>query len=83
MDLVGPINVVSLNGNSYFLTLVDDTTQYVTAKPLKSKKDAVQEVENYYTYLEARSICACAFRFDRGKEFLNYELNQWSCEKGI
>ena len=53
MDLVGPINVVSLNGNSYFLTLVDDTTQYVTAKPLKSKKDAVQEVKNHYTFLKA------------------------------
>ena len=83
IDLVGPMNVVSLNGNSYFLTLVDDATHYVTAKPLKTKKDATQVIRDYGTYLEAQNICVHAFRCDRGKEFLNVELERWCKKKGI
>ena len=84
IDLVGPMNVMSLNGNSYFLTLVDDATCYVTAKPLKTKKDATQAIRDYGTYLEAQNIHIHAlFRCNRGKEFLNVESEQWCKEKGI
>ena len=77
MDLVGPIDIVSLNGNSYFLMLVDDTTWYVIIKPLRSKGEAVQSVKNYVTHLETQGIHAQTFRFDRGRESLNIELSQW------
>ena len=37
MDLWGKYDITSINGNQYYLLMVDDATQYITVKFLKTK----------------------------------------------
>ncbi len=51
MDLWGKYDITSINGNQYYLLLVDDATRYVTVYFLKKKDQAVQKIQHYLTYL--------------------------------
>ena len=53
MDLWGKYDVASINGNQYYLLMVDDTAQYITVKFLKTKDQAAQKIKDYITYLKA------------------------------
>jgi hypothetical protein len=44
MDLWGKYDVASINGNHYFLLMVDDASRYDTVEFLKDKKTAAQMV---------------------------------------
>lgn len=83
MDLWGKYDTTSINGNHYYLLMVDDSTQYVTTEFLKKKSDAVLKVKEYLVQLishnrKPKSIC-----IDWGKEFLNESLITWCRDKGI
>ena len=51
-DLCGPMNVDSVGGSKYVLTLTDDYTRYVTAYFIKSKSDVVSKFVEYVTMME-------------------------------
>ena len=76
MDLWGKYNVASINGNQYYLLMVDDTAQYITVKFLKTKDQAAQKIMDYMTYLKARGKTPCAIRTDQGMEFVNETLRE-------
>jgi len=52
IDLWGKYAIRSINGNQYYIMLVDDTQQYILAKSLREKNQAPQAVMNYLTYLK-------------------------------
>jgi hypothetical protein len=52
IDIWGKYDVASINGCQYYLLMVDDTSQFVTVKFLKSKDQATQKVKKYFMHLE-------------------------------
>jgi hypothetical protein len=53
MDLWGKYPVQSINGNSYYLVMVDDASHYTTVEFLKSKAHATDKIKAYVAYLTA------------------------------
>ena len=74
MDLWGKYEKASINGNYYYLLMVDDASHYVTVKFLKTKTQAVQRIKDYMTHLSACSKSPCMIQIDHGTEFMNEEL---------
>jgi len=82
-DLWGKYDKRSINGNQYYLLLVDDAARHITVEFLKTKDQAVQRIKNYMTYLKARGASPCGIRMDRGTKFLNDNLRSWCHSEGI
>ncbi|KAI3638829.1 hypothetical protein MIR68_003327 [Amoeboaphelidium protococcarum] len=84
VDLIGPIQVLSLNRQNYVLVVQDDYSGYTSVRLLKAKSDAS---------VELRRLCAkqCdlleksvkTIRCDRGSEFLNAVISDWCADLGI
>jgi hypothetical protein len=83
IDLWGKYDIASINGNHYFILLVDDSEWYITTNFLKRKIEAAKKVKEYLAYLKAQGKNLKAIRIDHGKEFVNEELDSWCCEHGI
>src|SRR6202451_4477204 len=83
IDLWGKYAIRSINGNQYYIVLVDDAQRYITVKFLKEKNQASQAMINYITYLKVRGHKPKAIQIDRGKEFVNEKLERWCKEEGI
>jgi hypothetical protein len=83
IDLWGKYNVVSINGNQYYIVFIDDAGWYTTVNFLKKKDEAVQKVIEYLTHLKTQGRSPKAIRFDHGKEFINETLNKWCHENRI
>ena len=83
IDLWGKYDIASINGNHYYILLIDDSERYITTDFLKRKDEAAQKVIEYVAYLLAQGKKPKAIRIDRGKEFVNEKLNLWCREHGI
>ena len=83
IDVWGKYGVRSINGNQYYLLLVDDHTRFTSVDCMKEKTDAVQGVKNYLTRLITQGYKPKAIQIDEGGEFLNKELVNWCKERGI
>jgi Integrase core domain len=83
IDLWGKYDVASINGNHYFILLVDDSEWYITINFLKKKIKFVKKVKEYLAYLKAQGKNLKAICTDHGKEFVNEELDLWCHEHGI
>jgi len=82
-DLWGKYDKRSINGNQYYLLLVNNTARHITIEFLKRKDESAQKVKNYIAYLKARGASLCAIQMDRGTEFLNENLKSWCHAEGI
>jgi gag-polypeptide of LTR copia-type/Integrase core domain/GAG-pre-integrase domain len=83
IDLWGKYAVTSINGNNYYILFVDDAERFSTTDFLKQKSEATQKVQEYITYLKTHGKKPRAIRIDRGKEFVNDELQSWCRQNGI
>jgi gag-polypeptide of LTR copia-type/Integrase core domain/GAG-pre-integrase domain len=83
IDLWGKYDIASINGNHYYLLMVDDAARFTSTEFLKEKKEAMQKVKIYLTELISHGKKPKAIRIDRGKEFLNINLTDWCQERGI
>src|SRR6266581_5738828 len=83
MDLWGKYDITSINGNRYYLLMVDDASRHVTVEFLKSKDQAAQKIKDYLTYLRVRGKIPYAIRTDRGTEFVKHTLQSWCEAQGI
>lgn len=69
-DLAGPVNVPSLGGARYALSLVDDRSNFASVGFLKKKDEAAWFIESEIRRLETLSGRRVKFlRSDRGGEF--------------
>ena len=78
MDLKGPVNTVSLQGNRYALLVVDDNTRYQWSIYLPNKTaDTVRTaIDNLFQKLEIQhNQTIRSIRTDRGSEFVNQDLS--------
>ena len=83
MDLVGPI-APSVNGNKYFLTILDDFSRFGWVLFLQSKNDTFNHFINWYNKtFNFFNISIKAIRTDNGKEFLNNNFKIFCQQNGI
>jgi hypothetical protein len=54
IDLWGKYELASINGNQYYIVLIDDATQFITVDFLKTKDQASTKVKNYLAYLKTQ-----------------------------
>ena len=51
-EVVGPITPASLGENSYFVTFLDEFSNYVTIVPIRSKSDVFGEFKKFHAEVE-------------------------------
>src|SRR6185369_16075497 len=83
IDLWGPAQTVSIDGEQHFIVFVDDTSRYIKAKGLKKKDEAEQRIKDHLTYLKTHGMTPKAIRVDPGGEFMSNSLKAWLSEQGI
>ena len=83
VDLWGKYDIESIQGNSYYLLLIDNASRYTTVEFLKSKSQAAQRIKDHMAYLKARGRSPCAIQMDRGTKFVNEDLRTWCHSQGI
>lgn len=84
MDLMGPITLEGLNGEKYVLSMLDERSKIGIAKPLRQKSVTTSTVISVLKQFERRTGNRVKrIRFDRGKEFLNEQLNSFLQSNGI
>ncbi len=86
-DLIGPITPATyMQGGRYILTLVDDHSRYATTYILRNKKETVEKLRNYFTYVKTlfpQQGRLAALRTDAGTEFTNTKVKRLLDELGI
>jgi IS30 family transposase len=84
MDLVGPMETMSLDMKQYFLIIVDDYSRTDWTENLASKLEVVPKVREYIQQLETLYCTKVeGVMVDNGTEFINTELLTFFQNKGI
>jgi transposase InsO family protein len=83
IDVWGKYDIASINGFYYYLLMVDDMSQYVTVKFIKTKDQSMQKVKNYLTHLQTHGNMPKVIHIDHGHEFVNNSLLEWLYSKGM
>ena len=82
-DLI-EMEVTSIGGSKWALTIIDDYTDYANVIPIKHKDDAMFHLMKTMNEWETMTRFKVeTFFTDRGGEFLNAEMQQFCAEKGI
>lgn len=77
VDLCGPISPTGINGEKYFLTIVDDYSHFTVVYPIRNKNEAHEKLEDFKCRYEnnfGRRIKA--IRCDAGTEFVNEAMRK-------
>lgn len=83
-DLCGPMEVNSLNGNRYFMLLVDDYSRMTFIYFLKQKSEAFNKFKEFKLLVEnQQGKNIKIFHTDKGLEFCNREFSNYLKTFGI
>src|ERR1044071_32737 len=84
MDLFGPVNRKSKNGDSYCLVVTDDYSRFSWVVCMKHKSETFDYLKNLFTKLEnIYQLKIRRIRSDNGTEFKNHAMEALCAEKGI
>lgn len=83
-DLCGPLPVQSINGQRYYVTLVDDFSRITMTRAIKQKSDVARDLKVMIEKFESLFNCRVAeLKTDFGGEYGSKDLGQWLESKGI
>jgi transposase InsO family protein len=83
-DICGPIEPMSLGGNRYFITFIDDFSRKLWVYFLKEKLAAFTVFKNFKALVENQSgHKLVTLRSDRGGEYTSKEFDKYCREQGI
>jgi transposase InsO family protein len=83
-DLVGPLQSLSIQGNQYFATFLDDFSKAVVVIYMKTKDQFTQAFKYYKAWAEKQlDTPILCLHSDRGGEYINKNLGQFLKEEGI
>lgn len=78
------MNVDSIGGSKYLLTLTDDYTRYVTVYFIRSKSEVLSKFMEYVNRVENETgLRVQAIRTDNGGEYTAQSFNKFCADKGI
>ncbi|KAL4582814.1 hypothetical protein LXL04_007375 [Taraxacum kok-saghyz] len=84
MDLFGPVNVLSINRNSYCLVIIDDYSRFTWVFFLSAKSETPELIKRFITLIENQlNTKVKGIRSDNGTEFKNAVMDRFCAEKGI
>ncbi|GJV08731.1 retrovirus-related pol polyprotein from transposon TNT 1-94 [Tanacetum coccineum] len=84
MDLCGPIRVVSVNGKTYILVIVDDYSRFTCVKCLRPNDEAPDFIIKFLKMIQVRlKVPVRRIRTDNGTEFVNQTLREYYKKVGI
>ena len=84
VDLAGPFPVTSIDGERYYLIMVDEATRYTWVEPIKSKGDSEQVLRDIiYGEMKRTGKAVRYIRSDGGGEFLSNSLSSEWIANGI
>ncbi|KAH9687883.1 Integrase catalytic domain-containing protein [Citrus sinensis] len=83
-DLWGPAQQISLGGNSYFLSFIDDYSRKVWVYTLKSKYQVFDKLKEWKILVENQTGKKLKkLRTDNGLEFCNQKFEKYCAEEGV
>ncbi|KAH9697287.1 hypothetical protein KPL71_023550 [Citrus sinensis] len=83
-DLWGPAQTMSLGGNTYFLSLIDDYSRRVWVYVLKHKDQVFGKFREWKSLVENQTgLKVKKLRTDNGLEFCNQEFDSYCADHGI
>lgn len=83
-DVCGPIEIPSLGGSRYFVTFIDEHSNWVTLYLLKKKSEVAERFLEYEKYAERQTGRKIRIiRSDRGGEYLSDSLSTYFKHQGI
>jgi len=82
-DMGGPLSE-SLGGSIFFITVLEDSTGFITATPIKTKRMASEVRKTRIKQLETmKGVKDKRDRHDGAKKYLSHDLKAWYEDKGI
>ena len=83
-DTVGPLPTAAVGGERYFLTVVEDFSNFCSVTPVDAKSRIASELMDTVTLWERQTEKTVQIvRTDRGSEFLNKTFHSFCGEKRI
>jgi len=83
-DIAGPFEVVSLKGNRYFITFIDDYSRKIWVYFLKERAEDLEKFKEFKEMMEKQSgYHIKVFRSDRGGEYTSKAFNNFNKQCGI
>ena len=83
-DVWGPMRIESIGKWKWYISFIDDYTQNINIKFMKTKGEAFDQIKEQVAKIERKFGKAPRWiRIDNGKEFVNKEMKKWAVEKGI
>ena len=83
-DVCGPVEVPSLGGSRYFVTFIDECSNWMTIYLLKQKSEVAECFLEYEKYAERQTGNKIRIlRSDRGGEYLSKSLTTYFKHQGI
>jgi transposase InsO family protein len=83
-DICGPFPHPDLDGNRYFLTVIDDQTRFSKVYFLKEKSQAAQTLIGFIRYVQTQfGKTIKALKTDQGGEYISNTLTDFLTENGI
>jgi len=83
-DICGSLDPVSLGGNRYFITFIDDFSKKLLVYILKGKSAAFTTFKNFKALIEAESgHKLITLRSDRGGEYISNLFQEYCKEQDI
>jgi hypothetical protein len=83
LDLWGKYDTASINGNCYFVLIIDDSSRHITMQSIKKKSHVAQQVIDYLAYLKARHRTPLDIHVNHSSEFINETLSKYTSAQGI
>ncbi|GAU36127.1 hypothetical protein TSUD_292870 [Trifolium subterraneum] len=84
MDLMGPMQVLSLGGKRYAYVVVDDFSRYTWINFIKEKSDTFDVSKDLRVQLQReKNEVILRIRSDHGKEFQNSRFSEFCASEGI
>jgi transposase InsO family protein len=83
IDTVGPISPAAITGERFWVTIVDEATQWKAVIPVKTKDSIATAVRDLLVYLQTqRKTTIKCIRCDRGTEFINARFKEFCVSQG-
>ncbi len=83
-DVCGPMDVPSLGGSRYFVTFIDEHSNWTTVYLMKQKSEVVDRFLEFEKYAERQTGRKIRIiRSDRGGEYLSNSLSKYLKHQGI
>ena len=84
IDVWGPFNTTTYDGNKFFVTIVDDCTKMLWLFLIKLKSDVCVVLQNFFCLVQTQFHSKVqVIRTDNGSEFVNAECNKLFTSLGI